>query len=96
MDKEKENVSGFAIPATWREPKNPVDNWYFCCVSFTGVSAKNEHKIVYPNLNSAMRSIPLDSSLPVQEPPENGLAVLEQMECEDGSSDDLYTSEEMT
>ena len=43
-----------------------------------------------------MRSIPLDSSLPVQEPPENGLAVLEQMECEDGSSDDLYTSEEMT
>jgi hypothetical protein len=73
-------------------------------VSFTSFSAKNKHKIVYPNLNSAVRIIPHDDNLPVQEPPENGLAFLDQMECENGStpaatqhsSDDLNTTEEMT
>ena len=76
----------FAIPVTWREPKNHVDDWYFCCVCVTGFSAKNEHKIVYPNLNSAMRPVPLDNNIPVSQPSENGLAFLEQMECADGSS----------
>jgi Na+-driven multidrug efflux pump len=28
-----------------------------CCVSVAGFSAKNKRKIVYPNLNSAMRPI---------------------------------------
>jgi hypothetical protein len=103
MNKRKTSVP-FAIPVTWREPKNLVDDWHFCCVSFTSFSAKNWRKIVYPNLNSAVRLIPHDGNLPVQEPPENGLAFLDQMECENGSSpaatqhssDDLNTSEEMT
>jgi hypothetical protein len=100
MNKRKTSVP-FAIPVTWREPNNLVDDWRFCCASF---SAKNKHKIVYPNLTSAVRPIPHDDNLPVQEPPENGLAFLDQMECENGSSpaatqhssDDLYTPEEMT
>jgi hypothetical protein len=33
-----------------------------------------------------MRPIPHDDHLPAPEPPENGLAFLEQMECEDGAS----------
>ena len=94
----------FAIPVTWREPKNLVDDWHFCCVSFTSFSAKNKHKIVYPNLNSAVRLISHDDNLPVQDPPENGLAFLDQMECENGSSpaatqhcpDNLNTTEKMT
>jgi hypothetical protein len=40
-----------AIPTIWQEPKNYVDDWYFCCVSVTGFSAMNMHKIMYPNLN---------------------------------------------
>jgi hypothetical protein len=52
----------------------------------TGLSAKNKHKIVYPNLNSAIRPTPHDENLPVPEPLEQGLTFLKQMECEDGSS----------
>ena len=33
-----------------------------------------------------MTLIPHDENLPVPEPPENGLVILEQMECEDHSS----------
>ncbi|GFG32104.1 hypothetical protein Cfor_06874 [Coptotermes formosanus] len=70
----------------------------------TGFSAKNKHKLMYPNLYSAMRPIPHDDHLQVPEPPENGLAFLEQMECEDGSSpeairhssDDQYVPEQRT
>jgi hypothetical protein len=72
MNKGKTAVP-FAIPVTWREPKKLVDDWHFCCVSFTSFSAKNWRKIVYPTLNSAVRLISHDGNLPVQEPPENGL-----------------------
>jgi hypothetical protein len=85
MSKRKTSLP-FAIRVTWRQPKNLVDDWHFGCVSFTSFSAKNKHKIVCPYLNSAMRPIPHDDHLPVHEPPENGLAVLEQIECEDVSS----------
>jgi hypothetical protein len=42
-----------------------------------------------------MKSVPNDDSLRVPEPPENGLAFLEQTECEDGSSPEaiLYSSD---
>jgi hypothetical protein len=51
-----------------------------------------------------MRPVPHDDHLPAPEPPENGLAFLEQMECEDGSSpdaihhssDNQYVPEERT
>ena len=94
----------FAIPVTWRERKNVGDDWRVRCVSFTSFSANNKHKIMYQNLPSAVRRIPHEDNLPVQEPPENGLAFLDQMECENGSSpaatqhssDDLYTPEETT
>jgi hypothetical protein len=80
MNKRKTAVP-FAIPMIWQKPKNYVDDCYFCCVSATGFSAKNKDKVVYPNLNSAMRPIPHDGNLPVPESAENGLAFLEQIEC---------------
>jgi hypothetical protein len=76
MNKRK-TAMPFAIPGIWCEPKNHVDDCYFCCVSVTGFSAKNKDKIMYPNLNSAMRPILHDDNLPVKEPPENGLAFSE-------------------
>jgi hypothetical protein len=76
----------FTIPMIWQEPKNHVGDCYFYCVIINGFSAKNKHKILYSNLNSAMRPITHDDNLTGPEPPENGLAFLEQMECEDGSS----------
>jgi hypothetical protein len=48
----------------------------FCCVSVVGLSANKRHQILYRNLNSAMRPIPRDDSLPVLEPPENEMAFL--------------------
>jgi len=74
---ERTTAFPFAIPVIWRELKNHVDGWYFCCVCFTGFSAKNKHKIVYPKLNSAMRPIPVDDHIAVSQPSENGLAILE-------------------
>jgi hypothetical protein len=67
----------------WQEAKNNVDDCCFCCANVTGFSAKNKHKIVYPNLNSAMRPIPHHNSLQFHSLLQNGLAFLEQMECED-------------
>ena len=64
----------FTIPSVRLEPKNRVDDRYSCFVSVTGFSGKNKHRIVYPNLNSAMRPIPHDENLPVPVPTGNGLA----------------------
>jgi len=64
----------FAIPVLRWEPKNHADDCQFCCVIVTGFSAKNKHKTVYTNENNSH-----DDSLPVPEPPQNGLAFLEQM-----------------
>ena len=68
MNKRKTSVP-FSILVTWREPKNLVDDWHFCCASFPSFSAKNKHKIVYPVYS--VRPVPHDDNLPVQEPPEN-------------------------
>jgi hypothetical protein len=43
----------FAVPLKWWDPKDHVDDCYLCCVSATGFSANNKHKIVYPHLNSS-------------------------------------------
>jgi hypothetical protein len=37
----------------------------------SGFSGRSKHKAEYPNITSALRTIPHDDSLPVSEPPEN-------------------------
>jgi hypothetical protein len=74
LDEQKKNGSAFA------RAKNHV-NCYFSCVIDTGFSAKNNHKMTYRNLNSAMWPVPHDGSLPVPESPEHGLVFLEKTEC---------------
>ena len=80
--------------------KNHTDDSYFGCVSVTGFSIRNKHKIAYPNLDSAIRPIPHnDSNLPIPEPPAEVL-VSEQVEYEESpshsTSDSEYLPEENT
>ena len=49
----------------WREQKNHVDDCYFCLVNVKGCSRKNKHLIQYPNLDSALRSIPHSDQIPL-------------------------------
>ena len=51
MHKRKKVVS-FPSSMIRQEPKNHVDDCYFCCVIVTGFSAKNKLKIVHHNINS--------------------------------------------
>jgi hypothetical protein len=58
----------FAVPMVWREPKNHIDDCYFCMVNISGYNKKNKSNIIYPNLLSAIRPIPHDPELPVPVP----------------------------
>ena len=80
---KRKTAFSFAIPMVWREPKDHVTDCYFCIVNTTGFSSKNRHKIVYPDLDSAMRPVPHDPSLPVPMPPIDGLdSVEDEMEVD--------------
>ena len=61
----------------WQEPKNHVDDFYFCCLIVTGFSGKNKLKIVHHNVNYTIKPIPHDDNLRVPQPPENELALME-------------------
>ena len=53
----------------WREQKNHYDD--FCMVNVTGYNNKNKKGIKYPNLLTAIRSVPHGPDLPVPSPPDN-------------------------
>jgi len=55
----------------WREPPDHVSDCYFCLTSVTGVTAKSNHTVPYPDLPSAMRPAPHSAELPVPKPPPN-------------------------
>ena len=55
----------------WREPRNHIDDCYFCLTNITGFNASSRKKIKYPNLRSAMRPVPHSDGLPVPTPPAN-------------------------
>jgi len=65
----------FAIPMVWRKPKNPCNDCYFCAVKTKGINRKNRNSLTYPNLNSAIRSVPHREEFPV--PGFEGLPQLE-------------------
>ena len=48
-----------------------VSDCYFCLTSVTGITAESNHTVQYPNLPSAMRSVPHSAELPVPKPPTN-------------------------
>ena len=51
----------------WKEPRNQIDDCYFCIVKSGGRSfnSKTRSKIKNPNLDSAVRPIPHSDQLPV-------------------------------
>ena len=61
----------FAIPMAWREPLNHSSDCYFCLTPpvASGMNGKNKHRFGYPNIPSAIRTVPHGEDLPVPEPP---------------------------
>ncbi len=55
----------FAIPMVLREPKNHVDDCYFCALNLKGINRKNRQTLAYHNLASAIRPVPHSEELPV-------------------------------
>ncbi len=55
----------FAIPMVRREPKNHVDDCYFCVLNLKGINRKNQQTLVYRNLVSGIRPVPHIEELPV-------------------------------
>jgi hypothetical protein len=47
----------FGISMVWREPKNHVNNCYFCLTKTSGYSKKTRLKLSYPILDSAIRPV---------------------------------------
>lgn len=41
----------------WREPKNHVDDCYFCLTNISGFNAYSRKRIKYPNLPSSIKPI---------------------------------------
>ena len=73
----------FAIPMIRMEPKDHFQDCYFCLVNAKGFSSKCRKKITYPNIDSALRPVPHDLSMPAPLPPQDGLASLADEEVFD-------------
>jgi len=60
----------FGVPRIWREPKDHVNDCYFCIVNpRKRRSGQNAKPIEYPDLDSSSAPILHSSTLPVPEPP---------------------------
>lgn len=55
----------FAVPMIWKKPRNHRTDCYFCLTNVTGFSAKNKHKIVYPDCRSIDKPIMHGEKFPV-------------------------------
>lgn len=55
----------------WREQKNHSDDCYFCSCDVKGYNSKWKCTITYPNLPSAIRTIPHGPDVPMPDPPTN-------------------------
>ena len=55
----------FGIPMVWREPKNHVNDCYFCAVNVTGINRKNRGSLKYPDIESARRPVAHCDDIPI-------------------------------
>jgi hypothetical protein len=51
----KRSTFKFGIPAIWREPKNHLDDCYFCSFNVKGINQKNRHKWEYPSAPTSVK-----------------------------------------
>jgi hypothetical protein len=60
----------FAIPMVCMEPSNNSSDCYFCLTPpvASGMNRKKQQRIDYPNIPSAIRSVPHGEDLPMPEP----------------------------
>ncbi|GJQ67898.1 hypothetical protein Trydic_g16658 [Trypoxylus dichotomus] len=49
----------------WREPRNHVDDCYFRLVETSDYNERNENKLVYSNIECAIRPVPHSDEIPV-------------------------------
>lgn len=58
--KNKGRSMRFGVPMIWREPRNHVDDFYFCLVAPLqhGTSRKKKGIVEYPNIPSDIRPVP--------------------------------------
>ncbi|XP_077117201.1 uncharacterized protein LOC143773722 [Ranitomeya variabilis] len=86
--KNKGRSMRFGVPMIWREPRNHVDDCYFCMVAPLqhGMSRKKKGTIEYPNIPSAIRPVPHGKDLPVPRPPKEYVLESDQEEESPGSS----------
>lgn len=59
----------FGVPMIWREPRNHIDDCYFCLTNVEGYNLKNKKEISYPNLPSAIRPVNHGPDVPVPTQP---------------------------
>ena len=57
--KGKEKHLPFGVPMIWRESKNHFDDCYFCMVNVMGCKKSDRYLLNYPNLESAIRPVPI-------------------------------------
>ena len=79
----------------WRKPKDHLTDSYFYKVDITGYSTKNKHKIVYPNLNSAMWPVPHTESLTIAFPLHNDIEVSDyDPDCPSSAAEENYVPDD--
>ena len=72
----------FGVPMVWREPKDHLNDCYFCMVNLKGIGKKNRQRISYPSIPSAIRPVPHSDEF--SPPVFNGFASSEnEIEVED-------------
>ena len=79
----------FAVPMIWKEPKDHIQDCYFCLINVKWFSMKYRMKISYSNLDSSRRPVPHDASMPALLPSKNGLDIL--ADKVEGDSDEKST-----
>ena len=74
----------------WREPTNPVTDYYFCAVDVTGINRKNLGRLKYPDLQSAHHPV-----VHCDEIPRPIIGELPEISDEDASSVEGHEDEEV-
>ncbi|KAJ3640262.1 hypothetical protein Zmor_003571 [Zophobas morio] len=55
----------FGVPMQWREPKNHVDDCYFCLTNVKGFIKKSKNSVEYADVSSVYMPLPHSFEIPV-------------------------------